>query len=280
MPLPPAIPGYELSRRLGGGLLTEVFAARRIGDGTPAAIKLPRAEWADHADAVRLVRREARALAAIRHCHVVRLLDAHVASPPFFLALELLDGESLRQRLRRDFRLAPRDALWIARQVAEGLLAVHNAGFLHGDIKPENLQVSSTGRATVIDLGFAHQPGAADSWQGDGYRLGTVDYLAPEQLGDGSGPDFSSDWFAVGVVLFEMLSGRLPHAARSFSDWIERPAPVASVAIPPQPDWPPRLASLVAGLLSPVPAQRPRGNLVVHELLALEIAALASRRVG
>lgn len=280
MPLPPAIPGYELSRRLGGGLLTDVFAARRIADGQPAAIKVPRAEWADHADAIRLLRREARALGIVRHANIVRLIEARLPKPPFFLALELLDGESLRARLRRDFRLAPRDALWIARQVAEGLQAAHGAGFVHGDIKPDNLQLGSSGRALLLDFGFAHQPGTGDSWRDEGYLLGTVDYLAPEQLGGGAEADFSTDWYAFGLVLFEMLTGRLPHAHRADSELIDRRADPDSVPAVMNPKWPPRLANLIAGLLAHTPAHRPRGNLVVHELLALEIAALASRRAG
>lgn len=280
MPLPPAIPGYELGRRLGGGQLTEVFAARRIRDGVPAAVKVPRTEWADHADAISLLRHEAAALAAVQHRNVVRLIDSGLAHSPFFLAMELLDGGSLRARLRRDFQIAQRDALWVARQIAEGLRAVHEAGLIHGDIKPENVQLTSGGRATLIDLGFARQPGLADAWIAEGYLLGTADYLAPEQLGRNGRPDFASDWYAFGVVLFEMLSGRLPHPHRSPAELINRENLVFDEPSPRSADWPPRLASLIAGLLAVVPAQRPRGNLVVHELLALEIAALASRRAG
>src|SRR5947209_10870985 len=155
----PLIPGYELLQRLGGGPLTEVLAARRTATGERVAIKLPRAGWADHADAVRLLRREARALRTVRHPHVVRLLDAHVTGEPFFLVLELLGGESLRDRLQREYALALRTALWVARQTAEALIAVHQAGFLHGDVKPENVRLAGPGTAVLVDLGFARRPG-------------------------------------------------------------------------------------------------------------------------
>src|SRR5439155_3649761 len=105
MPPPPRVPGYDLLRPLGGGPLTEVFAARRRADDRPCALKLPREVWPGHTTAVRLLRREYRALRAIRHPHVVRLLDGHLTDPPYFLALEYLAGETLRDRLQRDYAL-------------------------------------------------------------------------------------------------------------------------------------------------------------------------------
>src|SRR6516225_11180497 len=113
MPPLPNVAGYDLLRPLGGGPLTEVFAARRHADDRPCAVKLPRDEWPGHPTAVQLLRRECRALSSVRHPHVVRLLDAHVAEPPFFLVFEFLEGESVRDRLQRDYALDLRTAAWI-----------------------------------------------------------------------------------------------------------------------------------------------------------------------
>src|ERR1700694_5159551 len=135
----PSIPGYELLEPLGGGPMTAVYAARAAATDAPCAVKVVRDEWEDQATAVKLLHREARAGLNVRHPHLVRVTHAHVTSPPYFLVMELLPGESLRQRLRRDYRLAAAEAVWIARQTAEALAALHRAGFLHGDVKPENL---------------------------------------------------------------------------------------------------------------------------------------------
>src|SRR5437899_11521802 len=159
MPAVPRIPGYELLACLGGGTITSVYSARALADDGPCAVKILRPGWEDDPIAVKLLQREARAGLAVRHPHLVRLRQANVTRPPYFLVMELLAGESLRRRLRRDYRLEVPTALWIARQIAEALAALHKAGFLHGDIKPDNIRLVSEGNAILIDLGFAHRPG-------------------------------------------------------------------------------------------------------------------------
>jgi serine/threonine protein kinase len=278
----PTIPGYELLRPLGGGPLTLVVAARRCADDAACALKLPREHWPEHATAVRLLRREARALRAVRHPHLVRLLDAHVTGSPFFLVQELLSGESLRERLQREYALDLRTTVWVARQTAEALAALHQAGYVHGDVKPDNVQLLDAGTAVLVDLGFAHRPGENTVLSDEELILGTASYLAPELCGDDPDDGFAADWFSFGVMLFEMLTGTLPYPAGSLAETLERhrrdePAVrVADVADA----WPPRLAALVEGLLARAPAARPRAALVVHELIALEIAALRLRRAG
>src|SRR3954447_22693561 len=233
MPPLPHVPGYDLLRPLGGGPLTEVFAARRHVDDKPCALKLPREIWPGHTTAVRLLRREYRVLRAIRHPHLVRLLDAHVTDPPYFLALEYLDGETLRDRLQRDYALDLRTTVWIARQMAEALTSLHRAGFIHGDVKPENVRLLEAGTAVLVDLGFAHRPGENGVFADEGYVLGTANYLAPELSGEHPQDGPASDWYSFGVMLFEMLTGELPDSTN----------PIAAVRI----DWPPRLTALLRG---------------------------------
>src|SRR5262245_51264821 len=117
----PKIPGHEILARLGGGLLTTVYSARDQADDSPCAIKVIREDWEDRGTAIKLLQREARACLAVRHPHLVRLRYAHVLRSPYFLALDLLSGESLRRRLRRDYRLDVPTALWVTRQTAEAL---------------------------------------------------------------------------------------------------------------------------------------------------------------
>src|SRR5690242_10938489 len=198
----PNIPGYELLTRLGGGPLTAVFSAREVATDTPCAVKVLRPDWANQATAVKLLQREARACLAVHHAQVVQLRHAHVTRPPYFLVMDLLPGESLRRRLRRDYRLETPTALWIARQTAEGLAALHRAGFIHGDVKPDNIRLLAEGHAILLDLGFAHRPGENAALLEQGYILGTVDYLAPELCRPEPSDDFASDLFSLGLTLF------------------------------------------------------------------------------
>jgi serine/threonine protein kinase len=259
----PRVPGYELLQPLGGGPLTHVFKARATDTDKLCAVKLLRDEWADHATAIKLMRREARALFAVRDPHVVRILDAHLTRPPYAIVLELLGGESLRERLQREYALDLRTAVWIARQTADGLTALHRAGFIHGDIKPENIRLTDPGTAILVDLGFAHRPGA-DRDLGDDYVLGTANYLAPELCNDAIRDSFAADWYSFGITALEMLTGRVPGPVLTAGQIL------AGVAV----QWPARLLALVDALVAERPGDRPAGPLVLHELIALEIAAL------
>src|SRR5439155_6717019 len=109
-----------------------------------------------------------------------------------------------RARLQREYALDLRTAVWIARQTADGLTALHRAGFIHGDVKPENVRLVDAGTAVLVDLGFAHRPGT-DTDLGDDYVLGTANYLAPELFEDDPSEGFAGDWYSFGVTLLEML---------------------------------------------------------------------------
>lgn len=275
----PLIDGYQPLGVLGGGPMTAVYSARATETDTPCAIKVVRAEWEDQETAIKLLQREARAALMVRHPHLVRVLDAHVTAPPYYLVMELLGGESLRRRLRRDYRLPATEAIWIMRQTAEALAALHRGGFLHGDLKPDNVRLIDDGTAMLIDLGFAHRPGENAALLRAGYLLGTANYLAPEQCDDTPVEDLSSDLFSLGVMFFEMLSGKLPYPPGSLQQTVRRhrcdpPADIRrSVGNLPAP-----LVALVERLLARKPEDRPRAGAVVQQLVKLEIATLRRRR--
>jgi serine/threonine protein kinase len=277
----PRIPGYQLLQRLGGGPMTSVFSARAVESDAPCAVKVLRDDWDDAETSIKLLQREARAGLGVRHAHLVRITDAHVTAPPYFLVMDLLPGESLRRRLRRDFRLPVMEAVWIIRQISEALVALHSAGFLHGDLKPDNVRLIDDGTAVLIDLGFAHRPGENAAFLRAGYVLGTANYLAPEQCDPLPTEDLSSDLFSLGVMFYEMLTGRLPYPLGSLRQTFRRhccdpPADIRRNV----PNLPSSLAALLARLLAHRATDRPRVTAVVQHLIKLEIAALTRRRAG
>ena len=274
----PKIPGYELLQPLGGGPLTCVYSCRECTTDAPCAIKVLRDEWQGDATAVKLLQREARAGLSVRHPHLVRIRQVHVTRPPYFLVMDLLPGESLRRRLRRDYRLDVPTALWVARQTAEALAALHRAGFLHGDVKPDNIRLVDDGTAVLMDLGFAHRRGEDASLRRQGYVLGTANYLAPELCGGDAEADFRSDLFSLGVALFEMLTGRLPYPAGTVEQILQWHASQEALDVRPFTGrLPSGLVQLVDRLLARRPTHRPSAASAVQQLVALEIAVLGRR---
>jgi serine/threonine protein kinase len=238
-----------------------------------------REEWQRQGTAIKLLQREARAGLTVRHPHLVPIQYAHVTRPPYFLVMDLLPGESLRRRLRRDYRVDLATALWIARQVAEALLALHRAGFLHGDVKPDNIHLVDVGKAILIDLGFTHRLGENAHLRRQGYILGTVNYLAPELCSPDEQPDFRSDVFSLGVTVFEMLTGRFPYPTGTAEETFRRHRSEAAMDIRQFVDGlPATLVQLVGRLLQRRPANRLQASTVVQQLIGLEISAMKRRR--
>lgn len=269
----PKLSGYETTHRLGGGPFTRVFAGRDLASDRRVALKLGRpVEFADL-----LLRREAEAGLAVRHPHVVRVRRAQFTASPNFLILDWLDGASVRDRLARDFRLDVRTSLWIARQIAEALAALHRAGFMHGDVKPDNVFATPGNSAVLIDLGFARRPGANRIFRERGIVLGTANYLAPELCNLDVDGDTSADMFSFGVMLFEMLTGTLPYPSGDVPTTLaahRRDKPIDLRDMPGI--WPPALCRLLLSLLSRRPAARPCASVLMLELMRLEIRALSA----
>ena len=215
---------YEIVGLIGVGGMGEVFCAKDTKLGRDVAIKvLPEALGSD-ADRLKRFQHEARVLASLSHPNVVQVFEAgeHKGSP--YLVMELLEGETLREKLFGR-PLAPKRAVEIAREVALGLSAVHSKGILHRDLKPENIFLTRDGRVKVLDFGLAKThvtvPGSpvdseavTASVSESGHLAGTLGFMSPEQV-QGEQLDARSDLFSLGIILWEMLTGKRPFTGGS-----------------------------------------------------------------
>lgn len=216
----PVIAGkYRLSEQLGVGAAGAVWKAKRLTDGVFVAIKLLRTALAQDPRATDRLRREAQALGLSWHPHVVEVLDdGLLSSGVAFLVTELLRGETLAQRIRRKGALPPEEVARWALQATDALMAIHGAGIVHRDVKPENLFIhtgnSGVERLKLIDFGVAAVSWAETRLTRHGARVGTPGYAAPEQE-NGGDVDARADLFALGQSLKEALSGVQPDAEES-----------------------------------------------------------------
>jgi hypothetical protein len=201
---------YELGRLLGTGGTATVYEAQDRRLDRPVAVKLLPAVDAQPELRQRFVR-EARSAAAFTHPNAVALFDAGESDGHLYLVMELVDGQSLAERLASDGRLEPAAAANVAASVLSALAAAHAVGIVHRDVKPANILLERNGTVKLADFGIAKRHDADDvTIVGD--VVGTPKYLAPELL-DGAPATPSSDVYATGVVLFEMLAGRPPFDA-------------------------------------------------------------------
>jgi serine/threonine protein kinase len=200
---------YEVIAMLGAGGMGEVYRARDPRLGREVAIKVVRGT-APTRDALRRFQHEARAAAALNHPNLLTIHDVGEQDGVPYVVGELLEGESLRERLQRG-AIPVAQALSLLREALAGLAAAHGKGIVHRDLKPENLFLTTEGRLKVLDFGLAKRLDAPAGLEQTptpiGAVLGTMGYTAPELL-TGRGPVPASDLFALGAVLHEMLSGR------------------------------------------------------------------------
>jgi eukaryotic-like serine/threonine-protein kinase len=281
---------YFLSAPLGAGGMGEVFRAQDALLGREVAVKMLPERFATDPNRLARFEREAKSLAALSHPNILAIYDYGTESGVPFAITELLTGETLRERLRRS-PLPWTEALEVALAVAEGLAAAHGRGIVHRDLKPDNLFVTAEGVVKILDFGLAQVQEQEQLTAGgetvsyipaltaSGAVLGTTGYMAPEQL-SGQATDARADLFALGCVLYEMISGRPTFRRRTAAETyaatlrdeppaLELPAPAAELirrCLAKAPDE--RFASaralasalrdlLAASPTAPVPPRRP-----------------------
>ena len=223
---------YEVRARIGRGGMGEVYLARDTRLGRPVALKLLPEPFAQDERFRERLLRESRLAASLDHPNVVPVYDAGEADGRLFIAMRYVDGVDLRELLREAAPLAPERVMDIAGQVAEALDAAHERGLVHRDVKPSNVLLDQQGdreHAYLADFGLTHSPATAGPT--DGQFMGTVDYVAPEQI-RGDAVDGQADQYALGCLLFECLTGSLPFRDRSevaaIFAHLQEPPPMAS----------------------------------------------------
>lgn len=202
---------YRIVAMLGRGGMGEVYRADDLELGQSVALKFLPESVARNAAELSRFRNEVRVARQIAHPNVCRVYDIGEIDGHVFLSMEYIDGEDLASVLRRMGRPSTDKALEIARQVCLGLAAAHEAGMLHRDLKPANVMIDGRGRARITDFGLA---GLADELAREGRIAGTPGYMAPEQLADGR-VSVRSDIYALGLVLYEMFTGKRAFTATS-----------------------------------------------------------------
>lgn len=203
---------YRLLERIGAGGMASIYRARDLTLERDVAVKVLHAHLADEPPVLARFRTEAQHAAALAHPHVVSVFDQGGDEQPF-IVMEFVDGPSLRELLRRRGRVPPAEALALLDPVCRALHRAHSLGMIHRDIKPENVLITGDGVVKVADFGIARAIEGSNHTQ-TGALVGSVHYLAPE-LVDDQRATAASDQYAVGVVLFELLTGRKALPAES-----------------------------------------------------------------
>jgi serine/threonine-protein kinase len=262
---------YVLRERIGAGGMGEVYRATDPRLSRDVAVKLMR-EGAD----LKRFEGEARAAAQLNHPNIIAVLDVGTHEGIPYLVTELLEGETLRERLKRPF--TPSEVVEAARQLLGGMSAAHARGIVHRDLKPENVFVTKDGRFKILDFGIARAEGTAHqgTQTATGAVVGTVGYMAPEQV-RGLPADARADLFAFGCILYELVGGRRAfHGGTS----VETAYAILNQAPPPLPEGAPH-AALIRACLEKDRERRPlSADAVLAALSGNELAAKAPASSG
>jgi serine/threonine-protein kinase len=267
---------YRIVRLLGQGAMGAVYEGENVRIHRKVAIKTLHAGMADKGDTLQRFEREAQAAGRIGSKHICEVLDmGDLPDGSRFMVMEHLDGVTLQQHIRSSGRLKPAEASPIVQQLLDGLGAAHQAGIIHRDLKPANVfLVRQPGRADfvkILDFGVSKFSVLGDemSMTRTGAVLGTPYYMSPEQAKGARHTDARSDLYAVGVILYECITGQVPFSAETFNELLfrivlEQPPPPESFA----PDLPPEFAAIIRKAMAREPADRYQDAAEFKQVLA------------
>jgi serine/threonine-protein kinase len=255
---------YRIVSPLGKGGMGEVYRAEDLKLGQTVALKFLPQSLARNEESLARFTREVRLARQVSHPNVCRVFDIGEADGQTFLTMEFVDGEDIASLMRRIGRLPADKALEIARQVCAGLAAAHEHGIIHRDLKPANIMLDGRGRARITDFGLA---GLSAEVQGADARAGTPAYMSPEQFSGGEVTP-KSDLYSLGLVMYEIFTGKRPYDAATFEDMArlrEKSAPTAPSSY--LKDIDPLVERVILRCLEKDPAKRPASALQVAAAL-------------
>jgi serine/threonine protein kinase len=250
--------GYEVESVVGAGGIGILYRARQVRLDRPVALKVVEPEVAGDPVIRERLRREARMVAALDHPNVVPLYEAGEQDGTVFIVTRWVEGAELGTLIHDHGPLEPTRAARVAAQIAAALEVAHEKGLVHRDVKPSNVILTSEDHVYLTDFGLAKRAGTAAGLTGVDQMLGTVDYVAPEQI-EGSEPDERGDVYSLGCVLFEMIMGDPPFAdqkggmAKMWAQVNAEPPLVRER----RPDVPPALEDVVRRAMAKAPDARP-----------------------
>ncbi|NNF16162.1 MAG: protein kinase [Gammaproteobacteria bacterium] len=260
-----SIKGYDVTEKIATGPASAVFLAHSHNLNKKVVLKILYGafELSDEHELLERFLIEYQSISAIKHPNIVEIYDVGVADDHAFIVMEFIEGGSLRTRLQQSGSLAPDTSLKIAFDLVGALAAIHDVGILHRDLKPGNVMFRRDGSLCIIDFGLAKQVQIEQAITQPGKIYGTPYYMSPEQ-GQGLAIDIRSDFYNLGVLLFELLTGHKPYVAGT---------PVALVfkhTYAPLPELPEKLNKyqfLIDSLMAKKPADRPQSSAQIFELL-------------
>ncbi|MHB1054535.1 MAG: Stk1 family PASTA domain-containing Ser/Thr kinase [Thermoleophilia bacterium] len=258
---------YEIIKRLGSGGMADVYLARDSHLGRDVAIKVLYKRYANDDEFVARFRQEAQSAAGLNHPHIVSIFDRGEAEGSYYIAMEYLEGRSLKAVISEKGRLTEAETIDIAEQILQALQFAHEHHVIHRDIKPHNIVISDRGRVKVTDFGIA-RAGSASSMTETGSIIGTAQYLSPEQA-KGRVVEQGSDLYSLGVVMYEMLTGRVPFEG-------ENPVAIALMHLSDQPVPPqalvPELSENLNAVVMRALAKDPRDRYASAEEFLADLA--------
>lgn len=265
---------YKLQEQIGGGGMADVYKAEDMLLHRPVAVKILHEQFKQDREFIEKFQREAQAAARLSHPNIVNIYDVGIADGDHYIVMEYVPGRTLKDKIRQEGHLEPREALKVAREIAEALAHAHANNLVHCDIKPHNILMMADGHVKVADFGIARAV-TESTMTYSGNVVGSVHYFSPEQA-KGTMITPKSDVYSLGVVLYEMLTGKLPFTGETpvsiaMKHLQDDPVPVRQL----DPAIPPVVEAIVTRAMSKDPAARPSSSEFVQDVQQAERMLLA-----